>query len=970
MKSLPCGLGGIVLVLLSLSSPASAQYMYLDSDRDGVHTVADVLHAVGPTVVDIWFDIGHNRDGSVAVCGANPAVTLDMFSYVVNLQSSDGTVSYSAFTNREPQMSLLTAGTSNNVDFTTGAFATPIRTSLPPARYLLGTVTVNVMSGTPSLQIISFSPLNYDFTLFGSHCAGSILGNSIVLGYDWFDADGLPFGTGGGPNLGPTLSPPANMNVLAGEVAIQTISASDPEGQPLTFAKTSGPPFMFVTTTDQGSGAGYGEIRLSPFVSDVGTAEGSVSVSDGTLSDQATFQIAVSAGPNHPPFVLQVPRLTLIAGQIGKRLLSGGDADGGTLHFEMTEGPAFASVRELAARNGGASAVLTVSPTLCDVGLATATLSITDGLRPQQREVEVNVLPPSALPDSTPHRFTDSGYSIAVGLGDLNKDGLLDVIIAHESGTTLSVFLGRGAGELAPAVAYPVGYHQNAIAVADLNRDGNLDVAVADAGASASVLLGRGDGTLLPPTTYATGGDPSAIASADLNRDGILDLVTSNRQSGSVSVLLGTGDGSFAAKRDAPAGSQPYPLALGDFNLDGREDIMVANAGPGGFALSLTLLQGLGNGNFMDPQLIAIPGPGFPLSISSADWNWDGAMDLALADFSNLTIRTLSGRGDGTFAPLATFTGVSVPPGPFTIAASDLNGDGSTDLAVVVDNGGSVGVMFGDGAGGLAGPVPFQGSDFGPNVIAIGDMNSDGRPDVVAAGSGVVGVLLNRFAPGIPPAGARAFVLGGNRMVPSGAGAGNLCVRVEPVDRSYTNDQVDLTSFTLRSEGTGSVSEIHSIATRRNVDGDTDGNGVSEVAAYFSRPDLAALFDKLHGRTDVAAQLTGSLTDARAFCTGVEVNVVGTRGLPQTAAFAPNPLNPQSKLTFATGREGPAKALLFDIQGRLVRTLLDTPRLAAGPHEYFFDGKNDRGRALSSGVYFYRVQSTEGVFDGQIVILK
>ena len=970
MKSLPCGLGGIALVLLTLPSPASAQYMYLDSNRDGVHTAADVLHEVGPTVVDIWLDTAHNRDGSVTVCAANPATQMNIFSYLVNLTASAGTVSYSAFTNRMPQMGLISAGASNSTDFSTGAFSAPPGTVLPPGKYLLGTLTVDVVSGAPSLDFISISPITYEPNAFGSSCPGSVFGNTITLGYDWFDVDGLPFGTGGGPNQAPTLSPLADMSVLAGEVAIQTINATDPEGQPLTFAETSGPPFMFVATTDQGSGSGHGEIRLAPFLSDVGTTAGSVSVSDGTTSDQATFHIAVSAGPNHPPFVPQIPRLTVIAGQVGKEFLSAGDPDGSTPHFQKAGGPAFASVHGLAARNGGASAVLTASPTVCDVGLTTVTLSISDGLSSQQQAVEINVLPPSAPPDLVPHTFTDFGSSIAVGLGDLNKDGLLDVIIAHEDETAVSVFLGRGNGELAPAVAYPVGSRQSAIVVVDLNRDGNLDVAVANQGASASILLGKGDGTLLPPINYATGGGPSAILSADLNRDGILDLVTSNRQSGTVSILLGAGDGSFAPKPDAPAGSQPSALALGDFNLDGREDIMVTNAIPGAFAPSLTVLQGLGNGNFTEPQLITIPAPGFPLSISSADWNWDGAMDLAVADFSNLTIRMLSGRGDGTFTPLATLTGMSVPPAPFTIAASDMNGDGNTDLAAVLDNGGSVGAIFGDGAGGFASPVPFPGSDFGTNAIAIGDMNSDGRPDVVAAGSGVVGVLLNHFAPGIAPVEARAFVLGGNRTVPAGAGTGNLCVRVEPVDRSYTNDQVDLASFTLRSEGTGSVSEIHSVATRRNVDGDTDGNGVSEVAAFFSRPDLAALFDKLHGRTTVPAQLTGSLTDARAFCTDVTLNVVGTGGPRQIAAFAPNPLNPQSKLTFATGREGPARALLFDIQGRLIRTLLDTPRLAAGPHDYSFDGKDDRGRSLSSGVYFYRVRSVEGVFDGQIVILK
>ena len=62
------GLSSLVLALLLLAPPCFAQYMYLDSNGDGVHTAADVLHSVGPTVVDIWLDTGHNRDGTATVC--------------------------------------------------------------------------------------------------------------------------------------------------------------------------------------------------------------------------------------------------------------------------------------------------------------------------------------------------------------------------------------------------------------------------------------------------------------------------------------------------------------------------------------------------------------------------------------------------------------------------------------------------------------------------------------------------------------------------------------------------------------------------------------------------------------------------------------------------------------------------------------------------------------------------------------
>src|SRR6185503_11289511 len=159
-----------------------------------------------------------------------------------------------------------------------------------------------------------------------------------------------------------------------------------------------------------------------------------------------------------------------------------------------------------------------------------------------------------------------------------------------------------------------------------------------------------------------------------------------------------------------------------------------------------------------------------------------------------------SGNGDGTFDPALTLTNMPVGLYPYPNAIADLNGDGNMDF-VSAD---VPGVLFGDGAGGLASPVTYPGSGFGGIAIAIGDMNSDGRPDVVGVSPGTVGVFLNTFGPGTPSADARAFVRGGHKTLPSPAGAGNLYVQVEPVAGSYTNDQLVLGSLTLHSEGTGS----------------------------------------------------------------------------------------------------------------------------------------------------------------------
>jgi len=61
---------------------------------------------------------------------------------------------------------------------------------------------------------------------------------------------------------------------------------------------------------------------------------------------------------------------------------------------------------------------------------------------------------------------------------------------------------------------------------------------------------------------------------------------------------------------------------------------------------------------------------------------------------------------------------------------------------------------------------------------------------------------------------------------------------------------------------------------------------------------------------------------------------------------------------------------MFDLHGRLVRTLIETPYLPAGEHDVLIDGRGARGEVLSSGVYFYRVGSPDGNVTGRVVILK
>src|SRR5262249_43076856 len=132
-----------------------------------------------------------------------------------------------------------------------------------------------------------------------------------------------------------------------------------------------------------------------------------------------------------------------------------------------------------------------------------------------------------------PVDYSTGGITNFVTMADLNGDGIFDLIAtnraANVSTADVSVLLGRGDGTFQDAVNYPVTPGASALGVGDFNGDGVLDVVSVsnfsnDGGAD--VLLGNGDGTIRSSQALAVGVFPASVAIGDFNGDGALDFVT------------------------------------------------------------------------------------------------------------------------------------------------------------------------------------------------------------------------------------------------------------------------------------------------------------------------------------------------------------------------------------------------------------------------------------------------------------
>ena len=329
----------------------------------------------------------------------------------------------------------------------------------------------------------------------------------------------------------------------------------------------------------------------------------------------------------------------------------------------------------------------------------------------------------------------------ATAVADFNGDSRLDLAVANNLSQNVSVLLGRQDGTFEAKTDYDVGAGPYAVTIADFDSDGKQDIATSNSFSNVSnvsILLGLGDGTFQPRSDYALSefALPNSIAAGDLNGDGKPDLVTANQGGGSLSVLLNRGDGTFNSPVNYTIGTFPTSVALADFNQDGKRDVAVSNYG-GSIGL-VTIRLGHGDGSFSTPASYEA-GPG-PYALTSVDVDHDDKLDLVTGNIGGSSVGVLHGNGDGTFASAVYFAAGN---SPFSIAAADINADGKIDIALA-NNGGTLNILAGNGDGSFGRPANYL---VGSVFVTVAEINNDGKPDLVSAGSNSVIVLINQTGP-------------------------------------------------------------------------------------------------------------------------------------------------------------------------------------------------------------------------------
>lgn len=294
-----------------------------------------------------------------------------------------------------------------------------------------------------------------------------------------------------------------------------------------------------------------------------------------------------------------------------------------------------------------------------------------------------------------PQRFIASGFGEKVeAIGDLDHDGIPDLLVSHYWSNGITVYRGKGAWQFDGGTPYGTATHGGPSLIADYDHDGKPDVISFSFGSGNPVRMhlfrGIGDGTLASKTTFdlqlANANQPSTRMI-----NGALEILAGNR-TGDLAILR-VANGTVAVSILAAGPGFDVSNTFADVDGDGVADIVDTNLNDNPLEpIYITLANA--DGTFRERKQLAHPRKlNIPAEVRVSDLDGDGHADLVVSDFQTTSLYYYRGNGAGDFEEGITID-AGAPINAFAIA--DVNGDGHPDL-VTVNNDHTVSVLINRG---------------------------------------------------------------------------------------------------------------------------------------------------------------------------------------------------------------------------------------------------------------------------------
>lgn len=346
---------------------------------------------------------------------------------------------------------------------------------------------------------------------------------------------------------------------------------------------------------------------------------------------------------------------------------------------------------------------------------------------------------------------------ITVTTNNLTGYSTLPFVVAGNGGGGTPIT----AASFMPGQNVATGNYPHGVALGDFNQDGKADLVVAKGSSTTvSVLTNTTTGSTVsfatPLELAATGDNHEDVAAGDIDGDGKLDFVLTNTfGSNSVSVFRNTTTGptiSFAAKTDLAGVINPYGVAIGDIDGDGKPDVLATNSS---YNTIVVFRNTSTPGNISFADKIEVPSGEGPFSMMLTDLDADGKSDIIVtAQFGMLSqLNVLKNNSTAGNISFQTPTLLANTSSPYGVAVGDLNDDGKPDIVAAVKL--SVGVLVKRNTS-TPGVISFSATqDYfatgdSPWGVSINDLDGDGKPDVVATNhaGNTVAVLQNTSTAG------------------------------------------------------------------------------------------------------------------------------------------------------------------------------------------------------------------------------